>query len=66
MNRRESHQPVVHADVNFIRISEASSLAEKNVDLDQSRALYNGAEENMGVCFRGKGRQGVRQRFIYS
>lgn len=35
--------------MNFIRISEASSLAEKNVDLDQSRALYNGGEQNMRV-----------------
>lgn len=45
--------------MNFIRIFEASSLAEKNVDLDQSRVLYNGGEENMCVCFRGKGRLGA-------
>lgn len=57
--RRDSHQPVVHADVNFIRISEASSLAEKNVDLGQSRALYNGREQNMCVLGeRGGGGQG--------
>lgn len=40
--------------MNFIRISEASSLAGKNVDLDQSGALYNGGDENMCVCFRGE------------
>lgn len=41
-------------------------MAEKNVDLDQSRALYNGGEENMCVCFKGKWEVGVRERFIHS
>lgn len=45
--------------MNFIRISEASSLAEKNVDLDQSRALYKEGENRICVCvLGGKGRWG--------
>lgn len=42
-------------------------MAEKNVDLDQSRALYNGGRrEYVCVCFKGKWEVGVRERFIHS
>ena len=42
--------------MNFIRISEASSLAEKNVDAGQSGALYNAGEQNLCVLGERGGR----------
>jgi len=46
----ESHQPLIHTDVNFIGISEVSSLAEKKIEyLNRSRALYNEGEQNVCV-----------------